>query len=179
MSHTLNKPLLILGLVLLLLTSCHGDPPMVVTPNVKGNDLKENMINANRTIARTEETSIDQYVARRGWSMTRLPEGARIMEYEVGKGAMVQYEDSVCVDYSVEALNGKMIYEGVSECFVAGRRQQMIGLDQAVLNLHFGSHAKVILPSHLAYGIGGDGDRIPQSTILVLDLEVKNKRLKD
>ena len=134
------------------------------------------MINANRTIAQSEETTIDQYVARRGWTMTRLPEGARIWEYEVGKGAVVQYEDSVRVNYTVEAVNGKIIYNDVAECFVAGRRQQMIGLDQAILHLHYGSHAKIILPSHLAYGIGGDGDRIPQSTILVLDLKIEDNR---
>ena len=48
----------------------------------------------------------------------------------------------------------------------------MIGLDQAVLQLSVGSRAKVILPSNLAYGIGGDGDRIPQSAILVIDVKV-------
>jgi FKBP-type peptidyl-prolyl cis-trans isomerase len=51
----------------------------------------------------------------------------------------------------------------------------MIGLDQAILQLHYGSRARVILPSALAYGIGGDGDRIPKSTILILDLKIKEK----
>lgn len=139
-----------------------------------GKSLKENLINAHRTIAQAEETAIDQYVARRGWTMERLPEGARIWEYEKGSSLPVGFEDSVCVDYSVEAINGKTIYSETSECFVAGRRQQMLGLDQAILHLHYGSRARVILPSALAYGIGGDGDRIPQSTILVLDLKINS-----
>ena len=163
-------------LLIFLLVSCHGDPPMVTgSAKTSGNGLKENLINANRTIAQAEETSIDQYVSRHGWNMEQLPEGARIWEYEVGNGNVVGYEDSVCVEYSVEAINGRKIYDDVSECFVAGRRQQMIGLDQAVLHLHFGSRARVILPSALAYGIGGDGDRIPKSTILVLDVRVNSK----
>ena len=81
--------------------------------------------------------------------------------------------DSVTVRYDVEAINGKLIYKDIEESYVAGRRQQMIGLDQAVLQLRHGSRAKVILPSNLAYGIGGDGDRITQSAILIIDVEVE------
>ena len=73
---------------------------------------------------------------------------------------------------AIEAINGKLIYSDITDDYVAGRRQQMIGLDQAVLQLSVGSRAKVILPSNLAYGIGGDGDRIPQSAILVIDVKV-------
>lgn len=168
----MRNPLLII-LFFIFFVSCHNDPPIVMGPNKTDNDIKENLINANKTIAQAEETSIDQYIARHGWTMERLPEGARVWEYEKGSGDPIDFEDSVCVDYSVEAINGRTIYEELSECFVAGRRQQMIGLDQAVLKLHHGSRAHVILPSALAYGIGGDGDRIPQSTILVLNLRIR------
>ena len=163
-------------LTLLFLVSCHNDPPIVMGPTSNNNNnIKENLINANRTIAQAEETAIDQYISRRGWSMERLPEGARVWEYKNGKGATIAYEDSVCVEYSVEAINGKTIYNNLKDCFVAGRRQEMIGLDQAILHLHYGSSARVILPSALAYGIGGDGDRIPQSTILILDIKIGEK----
>ena len=104
--------------------------------------------------------------------MQKLPEGVRLWEYEKGRGPKINVEDSVHIVYSVEAINGKLIYSDITDDYVAGRRQQMIGLDQAVLQLSVGSRAKVILPSNLAYGIGGDGDRIPQSAILVIDVKV-------
>lgn len=145
---------------------------MVGNPTSNTPDLKEHFINANRTIAQSEETSINEYVARRKWDMQKLPEGVRLWEYEKGRGPKVNVEDSVHIVYSVEAINGKLIYSNITDDYVAGRRQQMIGLDQAVLQLSVGSRAKVILPSNLAYGIGGDGDRIPQSAILVIDVKV-------
>lgn len=156
----------------LLLTACHNDPPMVVRPSTKSPDLKEHLINANKTIAQSEETVIDEYIARRGWQMVRLPEGSRLWEYHKGDGKKIDFEDSVHLQYNIEAINGKLIYSDIEDNYVAGRRQQMIGLDQAVMQLHRGSRAKVILPSNLAYGIGGDGDRITQSAILVLDVKV-------
>lgn len=145
---------------------------MVGNPTSNTPDLKEHFINANRTIAQSEETSINEYVARRKWDMQKLPEGVRLWEYEKGRGPKINVEDSVHIVYSVEAINGKLIYSNITDDYVAGRRQQMIGLDQAVLQLSVGSRAKVILPSNLAYGIGGDGDRIPQSAILVIDVKV-------
>jgi FKBP-type peptidyl-prolyl cis-trans isomerase len=162
----------ILILACSLLAACHNDPPMVGRPTTQSKDLKEHLINANRTIAQSEETAIDEYVTRRGWQMEKLPEGARLWEYRKGINKKIEIEDSVHLRYNIEAINGKTIYNDIEDNYVAGRRQEMIGLDYAVLQLHRGSRAKVILPSNLAYGIGGDGDRIPQSAILVIDLEV-------
>lgn len=153
-------------------TACHNDPPVIVAPS-QGNSLKENMINANRTIAQSEETSINEYIQRRNWQMQKLPNGARIWEYQPGKGKKVDYEDSVHLVYSIESITGKLIYQDLRDDYVAGRRQTMLGLDEAVMQLHQGSKARIILPSNLAYGIGGDGDRIPQSAILVMDVTVK------
>lgn len=165
-------------LTLSLLTACHNDPPIVGPAQTAKTDIKEHMINANRTIAQSEETAIDEYIGRRGWPMQKLPEGVRIWEYQSGTGPHVEFEDSVCVKYSVEAINGKTIYSEIEENYMAGRRRDMIGLDQAVLTLRYGSHAKLILPSNLAYGIGGDGNRIPQSAILVVDVFVQKPNNK-
>lgn len=171
MKHILHH-IAILAFITFITTGCHNDPPVVVVPN-SGNNMKENMINANKTIAKSEETSIDEYIARRGWNMVKLSSGARYWEYEQGDGPKVEYEDSVYIRYNLEAINGKTIYSDVDEAFVAGRRQKMIGLDDVVLQLHHGSRARVILPSNLGFGIGGDGDRITQSAILVFDIYIK------
>ena len=160
-------------LVAFLLAGCHNDPPVIVTTSDPNKNLKENMINANRTIAQSEQTSINEYVQRRNWPMKQLSNGSRIWEYETGKGPKVDYEDSVHVVYDIESINGKTIYTDVEEHYVAGRRQTLLGLDEAVMQLHRGSKAKIILPSNLAYGIGGDGDRITRSAILVMDVIVQ------
>lgn len=157
-----------------IMVGCHNDPPIVAPQNQSGyGDMKEHLIAAHRTVAQSEETSIDEYVSRRGWTMERLDDGVRMWCYSKGGGKPVEYEDSVSVTYNVEAINGKKIYDNIIEHYVAGHRQTLIGLDQAVMRLHRGDKAIVILPSSLAYGIGGDGDRIPQSSILVLDVKVE------
>lgn len=169
------KQLFYIFFAMLLFSSCHGDPPIVNQPSVSDNGIKEHMINANKTIAQSEETTIDEYIARHRWTMEKLLDGVRIWVYEEGNGNKVKYEDSVYVRYNIEAINGKTFYSDITEGFVAGRRHIMIGLDQAVLQMNYGSRAKIILPSAMAYGIAGDNDRIPKSAILVIDLQISEK----
>ena len=159
-------------LILLALAGCNRTPVVEVEQKP---DISENLINANKTIAKSEETSIDGYVARRGWDMNRLSCGARVMETDKGNGKAIGYEDSVTFHYTLSTLNGKTIYQDETESIVVGRNQVPTGLDAALLTLHYGSHANVIIPSEAGYGVVGDGDRIPARTVLIYDLTIETK----
>lgn len=153
------------------LVSCN-EVPVVDIQQQKGDTLKESLINANRHIANSEETQIDSYVARRGWQMTRLTGGPRVMVTTPGRGPKVDYEDTVTIRYSIEAINGVVIYKDLTDTLVAGHLQPTRGLDAALRTLNEGSRARVILPSEQGYGVAGDGNRISSRMILVYDVEV-------
>ena len=159
--------------LLVCLAACNN-VPVVDVAQPKGDTLRDNMITANRYIAKSEETQIDAYVARRGWTMQRLTSGARVMETSRGNGVAINYEDTLSITYRVEALNGAVVYDNVDLTVVAGRLQPVRGLDAALLTLHHRSSARVILPSEQAYGVVGDGDRIGTRMVLVYDLKVNN-----
>ncbi len=46
------------------------------------------------------------------------------------------------------------------------------GLHHGVKHLSVGDKAKFILPSHLAFGTYGDGEKIPSKATLLYDLEL-------
>ena len=46
------------------------------------------------------------------------------------------------------------------------------GLEEGILLMKTGGKAKFILPPHLAYGLPGDGKKIPARAILVYDVEL-------
>lgn len=162
-----------IAICVFLLTACNN-VPVVETGNDGGNDMRENLINANRYLTQGEETSIDSYAARRGWQMTVLPCGARMMVTDEGKGAPVAYDETVVIGYRVEDLGGKTIYANRLDTVVAGRLEPTRGLDAALLTMRHGSRARVIVPSELAYGMVGDGDRIGQRMTLVYDVRIEN-----
>lgn len=167
----MNTRFLLIPTTVLLLAACHQNPPVVElnTPKVS---ISDKMATANHYVAQSEETQMDGFVQRRGWKMLTLKCGSRLMEYQTGKGAAIDYEDSVHVRYTVTTLTDKILYSDHEEDFVAGRLQTIVGLDEAVMHLRRGSKAHLIIPSEAAYGVPGDGDRIPTRTVLVMDLEI-------
>ena len=166
----------ILPLLCLLAVACREVPTYDITAP-KGDSLKENMINANRIIAKSEAQQIDAYLERRGWSKEKLSNGVWVAEYENGEvplGPAIGYEDTVVLRYSVSTLGGDELYGWRTDTVVCGRLQPTRGLDAALRTLHRGAIARVIVPSEQAYGVLGDGDRINTRMVLVYVLEIKN-----
>ena len=160
--------------LLLLLNSCNNDIPITdLSENNGKQSYKTNMMTASNYVAKSEETEIDGYVKRRRWTdMKRMENGLRIWEYQKGEKA-INYDEEVVFRYSVQSISGKDIYVDESDTIVVGRNETNIGVDKAMLFLHHGSTAKLILPSHLGYGFIGDSDRIGTNMILVYDIEIK------
>lgn len=166
--------LFIIAAATIMWASCN-DTPVIQPAEVP--DIKENLINANKYIAHSEETSIDGYVARRHWQMQRLTCGARYTELSIDNNGTssakpITYEDTVTIHYDIETLTGTMLYKDESETVVVGRNEVPVGLDAVLRQLHHGSNAIVIVPSEAGYGVRGDGDRIPSRTILLYHLHI-------
>jgi FKBP-type peptidyl-prolyl cis-trans isomerase FkpA len=86
-----------------------------------------------------------------------------------------KYKDQVKVQYTLCLLEGDTIYskENIKEkIFVVGMSEIESGLHHAVKHLSVGDKAKIILPSHLAFGTYGDGADIPAKASLLYDIEL-------
>ncbi len=162
--------------LLLLAAGCREVPTYDVTPTAK-EGMQEKMIGANRLISKSEAQQIDAYLERRGWDKTRIANGVWVAEYtnsEVPLGAAIDYEDTVALRYRVETLGGEEIYAWSEDTVVCGRMKPTRGLDAALRTLHAGATARVIVPSEMAYGVVGDGDRIGSRTVLVYEVVIEN-----
>lgn len=174
---TMRCPRYTLPLAALLTTSLMvarcDNTPVTDTAKPLESSYRENIINANKVIASSEETQIDSYLSRRGWQMRKLGDGVRYQEYQRGKGKKLDFEDHVSITYRLEALDGKVIYDGQSDTVTLGKHRPNEGLDHALMQLYRGSKARVIVPSSMGYGVRGDGGRVPGRTVLVYNIEVK------
>ncbi len=155
-----------------LLVSCNNDIPVIEMQEKKS--INQNLINANRYMSKSEDTQIDEFIERRRWNMQKLENGVRVMEYKYGNGAKTDYESHVKISYTVSAISGAEIYPLQEAEITVGKNEICPGLDAGLLKIHRGSKARIIVPSHLGYGVGGDGDRIPQSAILIFDIKEIN-----
>ena len=158
----------------LLYISCDGSSDRIV-PETNDQLIRDSVVSLNHQIVKTEIQEIDDFIQRYHWEMKKTPSGLRYMIYKNGDGNDVKPGDIVAIKYKINLLNGDLV--GRSDSIAPftveiGRRAVVSGLEEGILLMKPGSHAKLILPSHLAYGLLCDKANIPARAVLVYDVEL-------
>lgn len=163
--------LILFSSFLFLVAACGDNVPVIEVEEDQAALVKENMINANRVVIQSETTQIDNYIQRRGWKTATLPCGASYWQYAQGGGKPVLNDDEVVVTYRLEALDGSTFYTNQKDTLVVGRHEVTVALYEVLLQLHYGSKAWLVAPSNAAYGVVGDGDRVPSRAVIIYNIE--------
>ncbi len=150
--------------------SCQNVDKSTVEHNNKYLTQKQLLV-FNRKIMRQEKRAIDTFIKAHHWNMMESGTGLRYHISGTGKGTKARTGQIAKIRYSVELFDGKKIYSGVTT-FRIGYGGVESGLEEGILLLKEGDKAKFILPSHLAYGLSGDGDKIPPHTPIIYHVEL-------
>jgi FKBP-type peptidyl-prolyl cis-trans isomerase len=147
-------------------------------PNVSEEEFRttqEQMTEVNRIMLGKDKRRIEGYIDREKLDMQESPTGLWYSIQNPDYGDSVKQGMNVSLTYVVSLLDGKICYysdrDGIKS-FKVGRGGVESGLEEGILMMRVGGKAKFIMPPHLAYGLPGDGDRIPARAIIVYDIEV-------
>lgn len=165
----------ITALLLVVFQSCSGRRE----PNLTEQEIRETenaLIGANRLLVKMDHDKIVSYIAGKDLDMKETSSG---LWYAITPGARrdtnVQTGMLVTLKYRVSLLNGNICYDsdslGVKQ-FIVGKGGVESGLEEGILLLKQGDKALFIMPPHLAHGLQGDGNRIPQRAIIVYDVDL-------
>ncbi|MBO7459897.1 MAG: FKBP-type peptidyl-prolyl cis-trans isomerase [Bacteroidales bacterium] len=136
---------------------------------------KDSLENLNRYLVSQEKEAINEYILNSGVDFEKTGTGLCYRIINQGDSKLIKTGDIIVLDYELRLLNGDLIYstdESGKKVFVVGHGGVESGLEEAILHLHRGDEAEIIIPSHLAYGLAGDGDRIPIRSTLVYKVKV-------
>jgi peptidylprolyl isomerase len=137
--------------------------------------LRKELIEMNRRDLQDEKQRIDHYTDSLNWPVKETGTGLRYWIYQSGQGRSAKTGDVASIYFLASLLNGKECYRtdaGSPANFRIGQDNVESGLHEALLLMHVGDKAKVILPSHRAFGITGDSDRIPNNASVVYDIQL-------
>ena len=165
-------------MLLIAFFSCEEKPKEQPIP-VSKSEMKNSMETANRYLLNEEEEDIANYIKRHGLEMTSTGTGLRYQVLKQGSEKRIEKGEKVTLEYEVCSIAGDLFYssekDGVKS-FVVGEGGVESGLEEAMAYLHRGDEAKLIIPFHLAYGLHGDDNRIPEYATLVYTIKIMDNQ---
>lgn len=166
---------IVIIIFVVFLASCGGKNDNHQPVVIDLNKSKEPLIKVNQKISKDEKRAIDAYVTRRNWNMIETGTGVKYMIYERGKDKMPESGDIVVIDFEIQLLDGSVCYsskESGPEHFVVEYDHVESGMHEAIQYLHEGDKAMIIIPSHRAFGLAGDNEKIPSFATVVYNIHL-------
>ncbi len=164
---------LIITLFIVSFFSCRQAPEQ---KNVQPPGRKE-LADLNRYLVRKDRERIEGYIERRDLEMTESQTGLWYQIISQGRGDFLSDNQKIVMEYTCSLLDGTKCYsseESGPEEMIIGRSDMVPGLDQGLKMLKPGGEAVFIIPPYLAYGLKGDGNKIPARSVIVYEVRILN-----
>ncbi|MFA6950974.1 MAG: FKBP-type peptidyl-prolyl cis-trans isomerase [Lentimicrobiaceae bacterium] len=172
---TMFYKLFALLIIISLVVACNNKANQEQDQELNPKAYEEPLVKANKQAVQTEDEQIESFVQRYKWDMKSTGSGLRYAIYKKGSGPKAETGKIAVLKYSVKLITGEEIYssktDGMKE-FLIGKGGVESGLEEGILLLRVGDHAKFIIPSHLGFGLLGDQNKVPPKSTLIYDLEL-------
>ncbi|OFX49885.1 MAG: hypothetical protein A2046_16215 [Bacteroidetes bacterium GWA2_30_7] len=171
----MKKINLILLFVSVLFSACNNEPV-----KINKSEYNEPLIRVNKYLVGKDDEIIKSYAKRHNWNINITGSGLYYEISHVGNGDSAKSGMTVSLKYKLSLINGTVCYDSDStglKTFTIGRGEVENGLDMGIQMMRIGDKAKFILPPHLAFGILGDGKKIPARAIIIYNIEIVEKKI--
>ena len=136
---------------------------------------KEEMVDLNRYLVEKDREIIENYIERKGLTMTESQTGLWYSVINEGTGEYLKDFDRIVMNYECSLLDGTVCYSssnlGPKEV-ILGKTDIEPGMNEGLRLLKPDGEALFILPPFLAYGLVGDGKQIPPRTVIVYSVRI-------
>lgn len=171
----LKYAMIVLSIVLLG-CSCSHQNNSVSTPNENQPATQEEIIQMNRNILEIERRAIDAYILENDWNTEQTGTGLHFEMIRDSAGNYFPKEgDLVTLDYTLSLIDGEEVYNSDENGKInlrVDKDNNVSGLHEAVKRMTTGDRARVIIPSHLGYGVHGDENKVPSRATLIMTVEI-------
>jgi len=159
-------------IIMLFFFSCGSDTGQDKAHSRPG---RKDMETLNRYMVQKDRERIGNYIERKNLKMTELKSGLWYQVISEGEGPQFTDNSKIVFEYECSLLNGELCYTsartGPKE-IILGRSEIEAGLNQGLRLMKPGGRALFIIPPFLAYGLKGDGNKIPPRAVIVYNISV-------
>ena len=162
-------------IIAISLFSCNQHEKTDQPINYSDKKTDSDLIKANKFLLERDKEQIKSYLKRRSWNPEITESGLWYEIYEKTTGESIKQGDIVKYSYKIELLDGTLCYSsdstGATQVKI-GHSGKESGLEEGFLKMRVGEKAHFILPPHLAHGLIGDMNKIPNRSTIVYDVEI-------
>lgn len=162
---------------LMLLAACSNSPQEGYVSHRTGQSATEDkMLRANRYLNKKDMLVIEGYIERHGLKATLSDYGFYYQRLEKGGSKPIAAGSTVLYEYKVSLIDGTPLDSTGTEFaqIVIDKSDGIAGLHEGLKLFHEGDSALLIIAPHSAYGLVGDGDKIPARATLVYSIRIKS-----
>lgn len=170
----MNRLIPILILSIFVFSSCRGREEKVQTRPIDDQSLME----VNKFLVEKDVELIQSYIDRMDWDMIEDSTGFWYYIVEKGNGGKLFNGDIITIDYTESLLDGTLCTATtgkVPRSFKLGYAEITRGLDEGIAHMQIGDSARFIFPPNIAYGLAGDGARIPARAVIICHVRLLSK----
>jgi FKBP-type peptidyl-prolyl cis-trans isomerase FkpA len=131
---------------------------------------KNEMADLNRYLVQKDRERIQNYIERKNLKMVESSTGVWYQILKEGTGNSFRDGDKISMEYECTLLDGTKCYSSNTlgpKAAILGRSEMETGMNEILRILKPGAEAIIILPPFMAYGLIGDGKKIPPRAIIV------------
>lgn len=137
--------------------------------------FREPLIKKNKKLVKEDEEIIRSFIKRKNWNMKSTGTGLFYEVYKKTSGIKADSGKLATINYKISLLDGTLCYSSVTsgpKTFKITQGGVESGLEEGILFMKEGEKARFIMAPHLAYGLIGDGNKIPARSIIIYDVEL-------
>jgi len=180
----MHRPLSIIStcFIFIVCFSCKSGHQRTDRQAVAEQPSQDQLVDMNRMLIRKDAATIRDYAQRHGWNLTETGTGLFYQIFDTDRNVSasshpVQSGDTVKLSFSVYLIDGTFCYSSSLQgpkIFIVDKSEAEQGLHQAVKLLLPGDSARFVFPPFLAFGLVGDGNKIPGRAILLYNVRLES-----
>lgn len=163
------KFLIFILLLALFATRCQNKPD---SRSISKNPSEAELIEMNKSLISQDQELIKAYLNKSDLKYKETDTGMWYSIISSGDGREINTGDNVTFDYECSLTDGTTCYSG-SQTLRVGFADAGSGVTEGLQMMSLGSDFMFVIPPYLAYGITGDGNKIPGRAILIYRIRIK------
>jgi hypothetical protein len=164
------KKIILLFTIYLAIACTRQAPQLPANKAIESDSVGIAIQTSNQRLITGEDSIIASYVSTRTEKFQKTSSGLWIYSEKTAKTTKLKNGDNCKIKYRIYSFTDSLL-DQKTEFIIIGKKQVVNGIEEAILLMNNSDSAILILPWYLGYGMKGN-ENVPPYTSVVVKLEI-------